>query len=93
VPICKLKLEHKISETTNFTSVSSLTSKVSLGEQLKKTYTSLIRKDYSSDILSHLCESAEGQAGLLLRHGISSSLRSKMVDWMIEVLSSYKMSE
>jgi hypothetical protein len=30
---------------------------------------------------------------MLLKHEISSSLRSKMVDWMIEVLSSYKMSE
>jgi hypothetical protein len=30
---------------------------------------------------------------MLLRHEISSSLRSKMVDWMIEVLSSYRMSE
>jgi hypothetical protein len=30
---------------------------------------------------------------MLLRHEISSSLRSKMVDWMIEVLSSYKMTE
>jgi hypothetical protein len=26
-------------------------------------------------------------------HGITANLRSKMVDWMIEVLSSYKMSE
>lgn len=26
-------------------------------------------------------------------HNISNSLRAKMVDWMIEVLSSYKMSE
>ena len=30
---------------------------------------------------------------MLNNHSISASLRSKMVDWMIEVLSSYKMSE
>jgi hypothetical protein len=30
---------------------------------------------------------------MLLHHEITSSLRSKMIDWMIEVLSSYKMSE
>jgi len=30
---------------------------------------------------------------MLAQHSITSSLRSKMVDWMIEVLSSYKMTE
>ncbi len=30
---------------------------------------------------------------MLASHGISATLRSKMVDWMIEVLSSYKMTE
>jgi hypothetical protein len=29
----------------------------------------------------------------LLKHSIPSSLRSKMVDWMIEVLASYKTTE
>ena len=62
-------------------------------ELLKRTYTQLITVDYSTDILSHLCVRAEDQKGLLASHGISASLRSKMVDWMIEVLSSYKMSE
>ena len=53
----------------------------------------MITHDYSTDILSHLCLRAEDQKGLLAPHGISATLRSKMVDWMIEVLSSYKMSE
>ena len=29
----------------------------------------------------------------LAHHSISKSLRAKMIDWMVEVLSSYKMSE
>lgn len=36
---------------------------------------------------------SKNQKELLNAHAISASLRSKMVDWMIEVLSSYKMSE
>ena len=53
----------------------------------------MIRKEYSTDILNHLCASSPNQTNILANHGIGSSLRSKMVDWMIEVLSSYKMSE
>lgn len=50
-------------------------------------------RDYSDDILGHICQRAEKQEGTLVRHEISSGLRAKMVDWMIEVLSSYRMSE
>ena len=53
----------------------------------------MIAQDYSEDILTHISSSAPAQRDLLANHGISASLRSKMVDWMIEVLSSYKMTE
>jgi hypothetical protein len=53
----------------------------------------MVVKDYSIDILTHFCQSANITRGMLDRHDISSGLRSKMVDWMIEVLSSYKMTE
>jgi hypothetical protein len=65
----------------------------SLPEELKKTYTQIIVRDYSLDIIGYLCSQYEESKGLLDRHCITSSLRSKMIDWMIEVLSSYKMSE
>ena len=39
-----------------------------------------------------MSRSMEGEA-FLGKHAITPHLRSKMVDWMIEVLSSYKMSE
>ena len=83
------KLEHKASEST----APSISMGESLAEQLKKTYTQLITKDYSHDILNHIAERAEGHKGLLSSHSITATLRSKMVDWMIEVLSSYKMTE
>ena len=53
----------------------------------------MIAKDYSEEILNHISSSAPIQKDMLNNHSITSSLRSKMVDWMIEVLSSYKMSE
>jgi hypothetical protein len=89
-PLCKPRLEHKLTEST---SLSSQLVQEALPEQLKKTYSLLVRKDYSADILSHLCATAQPQRDMLAAHSISASLRSKMVDWMIEVLSSYKMAE
>ena len=76
-------------------SVSSFLRKTTLPEELKKTYTRLVMADYSSDLSDYFSESASAHQcdNMLLRHEITSSLRSKMVDWMIEVLSSYKMSE
>ena len=60
---------------------------------LKNTYTNLVCLNYSNEILSHINMRAEELKGVLAAHAISASLRAKMVDWMIEVLSSYKMSE
>jgi hypothetical protein len=88
---CKLKMQHKISETTNCTTAP--VPKQTLAEELKSVYTQIICRDYSTDILTHLCESSTNEGDILGKHGINSSLRSKMIDWMIEVLSSYKMSE
>ncbi len=61
-------------------------------EQLKKTYSQLVAKDYSLDIMSHLCLQSKSTLGFLSTHAITPTLRSKMLDWMIEVLSSYKMT-
>lgn len=81
--------------SSNGVTVSSFIRKVSFPEQLKKTYTQLVVDDYLGDISAFMCESTERCQceHMLLRHEITSSLRSKMVDWMIEVLSSYKMTE
>ncbi|CAM5999187.1 unnamed protein product [Sphagnum balticum] len=53
----------------------------------------MVVQDYSKDILGRLCEQAADCKGFLSEHAITAGLRSKMVDWMIEVLSSYKMTE
>ena len=74
-------------------SLPSTQSSVDFPLQLKQTYSMMIAKDYSEEILTHISSSAPTQKDMLNNHNITSSLRSKMVDWMIEVLSSYKMSE
>ena len=64
-----------------------------LDRHLKKEYTWLLKKDYSDDILTHMLSKDAPLQDVLATHQITPHLRAKMVDWMIEVLSSYKMSE
>lgn len=60
---------------------------------LKKAYSWLVRKDYSTSILQTLADRSSDISEALRDHLITHQLRAKMVDWMIQVLSSYKMSE
>lgn len=60
---------------------------------LKKAYSWLVRKDYSTSILQTLVDRSSDISEALRDHLITHQLRAKMVDWMIQVLSSYKMSE
>ena len=90
ISLCQLRMDKKMSENTTIHSSASL---LPFPEQLKKTYSSMVAKDYSNDILSHISSNNENQKKILQSHSITAMLRSKMVDWMIEVLSSYKMSE
>ncbi|EAR88519.2 amine-terminal domain cyclin (macronuclear) [Tetrahymena thermophila SB210] len=55
----------------------------------------IINENYSFDILNHIIQ-REPQTvpkNCLQNHDISYQLRAKMVDWMIEVMKSYKCSE
>ena len=65
----------------------------SFAQDLKRVYSEQIAEDYSFDILSYLKQTDPRLDNFLGSHSITKSLRAKMVDWMIEVLSSYKMSE
>lgn len=78
------KLECKVSESTSAaTIVSSYLKKDNLPDILKKTYSLLVAKDYSNDIMTYLCKKSTTTQGFLDKHAITPSLRSKMVDWMI----------
>jgi len=52
-------------------------------------------KDYASDIIQTLKEKDMSMrpAACLARHKITPNLRAKMVDWMVEVMCSYKCSD
>jgi len=60
---------------------------------LKKEYSTQTGAHYSHDILSHYCTQSSDSKDFLEPHAITPNLRAKMVDWVIEVLSSYKMNE
>lgn len=50
---------------------------------LKKTYSWLVKKDYSESILSTLVAKNLDLSDALKNHHITQQLRAKMVDWMI----------
>lgn len=50
-------------------------------------------KDYSGDFMRNALKQSTSPNEFLLRHEINGQLRAKMVDWMIEVFSSYKCLE
>lgn len=60
---------------------------------IKKQYSKQTGEHYSKTIINHLCHQSRDCKNFLSKHDITPHLRSKMVDWMIEVLSSYKMNE
>jgi hypothetical protein len=61
----------------------------------KKLENKNLLKTYSGDILEYMMrrEKDTTPQSCMLRHNIPANLRAKMVDWMIEVLSSYKCTE
>lgn len=62
-------------------------------EKLKAQLSQEIADDYGADLLSTILEKLDTPKAFLSNHEIKHSLRAKMVDWMIEVLSSYQMTE
>jgi hypothetical protein len=58
-------MQHKISESTSY---SNTLTKETFGQDLKRLYTELVGKEYSDDILGHLCKKAERQADILGKH-------------------------
>ena len=59
----------------------------------KKLLSKLIRDEYSESILKSLFEDEKINENFLSYHKITDKMRTRMVDWMIEVLSNYKCDE
>lgn len=88
------KIDKKIPEQdAPFHSLKPLLKEELVPLDLKKQYSLQTGEQYSHTIISHLCEQSVPCKNFLQAHDITPHLRSKMVDWMIEVLSSYKMQE
>lgn len=62
-------------------------------EEYRNLVSQLIKRDYSSTIIKNLLKEEECIEEGMTRHKITERMRTRMVDWMIEVLSNYKCDE
>jgi hypothetical protein len=85
--ISSLNLENYI-ENINLSQINTITR-----EEYLQYLTKLVRDEYSSGIISSLISEEKENEKFLSSHKISERLRTQMVDWMIEVLSSYHCDE
>ena len=59
-------------------------------EEYRNLVSQLLKRDYSSVIVKNLIKDEEVLEDCLLNHKITERMRTRMIDWMIEVLSNYK---
>ena len=62
-------------------------------EEYKRLLSKLVRIDYSESILKSLFDEEKINESFLSYHKITDKMRTRMIDWMIEVLSNYKCDE
>lgn len=62
-------------------------------EEYRQIETKYLREEYSSSILATLFEDESVNADFLAKHKITDRMRSRMIDWMIEVLTNYNCTE
>ena len=58
-------------------------------DEYREMFSKLVRDDYSNSIINSLLEDEEVNENYLSYHKITERMRTRMVDWMIEVLSNY----
>ncbi len=59
-------------------------------EEYRRMFTRLIRKDLGRSYVQNLFREEEQMDEFLLQHKVSERMRTRMIDWMIEVLTNYK---
>ena len=91
------KTESKKSSSLN---LENLLTNITLGNKNKfdtceyrSMYTKYVRDDYSNSILESLLKDEKVNENYLSIHKITERMRTRMVDWMIEVLSNYHCDE
>ena len=62
-------------------------------EEYREMFSKYVRDDYSNSIIKSLLEDEQINENYLNNHKITERMRTRMVDWMIEVLSNYHCDE
>jgi len=62
-------------------------------DDYREMFSKYVRDDYSNSILQSLLEDEKVNENFLNSHKITERMRTRMVDWMIEVLSNYHCDE
>jgi cyclin B len=62
-------------------------------DEYREMFSKYVRDDYSNSIIKSLLEDEQINENYLNNHKITERMRTRMVDWMIEVLSNYHCDE
>ena len=62
-------------------------------DEYREMFSKIVRDDYSNSIINSLLSDEEINENYLSYHKITERMRTRMVDWMIEVLSNYHCDE
>ena len=62
-------------------------------DEYREMYSKYVRDDYSKSIMDSLLQDEKVNENFLAHHKITERMRTRMVDWMIEVLSNYHCDE
>ena len=62
-------------------------------DEYREMFSKYVRDDYSSSIIKSLLKDEKYSENFLQTHKITERMRTRMVDWMIEVLSNYHCDE
>ena len=62
-------------------------------DEYREMFSKYVRDDYSNSIIKSLLEDEKVNENYLVYHKITERMRTRMVDWMIEVLSNYHCDE
>lgn len=98
--LSNLSIVNSIKENNEFSSLnlSNFLTNISLKNKLPSKFhnriiTQGVNEEYSDDIIDTLLKEENTNEKFLTKHTITNRMRSRMVDWMIEVLSNYRCSE
>ena len=94
------KNENKINKKVSSLNLENLLININFNKQNKietdeyrSMFSKYVRDDYSNSILKSLLEDEQVNENYLNNHKITERMRTRMVDWMIEVLSNYHCDE